>query len=71
VTVPSALVVIIACFWLAVWAVCLLMTLRFVVILVAAGMMQTWESFRRRGGKREEGGGQPLRDDSNATQNAA
>ena len=47
-TVPSAIVIVIACFWLAVWAVCLLMTLRFVVIVVAAGVMQAWESVKHR-----------------------
>jgi hypothetical protein len=43
-TVAPALVVMIACFWLAVWGICLLLTIRFVVILVAAAVMQTWDS---------------------------
>jgi hypothetical protein len=37
-------VILIACFWLAVWGLCLLLTLRFVVILVAAGLVQGWKS---------------------------
>jgi hypothetical protein len=46
ISVTPALVIGIACFWLAVWAVCLLLTARFVAILVGAGVMQTWESWR-------------------------
>jgi hypothetical protein len=56
-TVAPALVIAISCFWLAVWAVCLLLTLRFVVILVAAGVMQGYEALRsgeEGSGKREE-----------------
>ena len=55
--VAPVLVIAIACFWLAVWAVCLLLTLRFVVILVAAGVMQGWEAWKggeEGRGKREE-----------------
>ena len=48
-SVAPALVIAVSCFWLAVWAVCLLLTLRFVVILVAAGVMQGWESLVKKG----------------------
>ena len=45
-TVAPALVIAVSCFWLAVWGICLLLTLRFVVILVAAGVMQGYEALR-------------------------
>jgi hypothetical protein len=44
--VAPLLVIAVSCFWMAVWAACLLLGLRFVVILVAAGAMQAWESWK-------------------------
>jgi hypothetical protein len=53
-SVAPGLVIAVACFWLAVWAVCLLLTVRFVAILVGAGVLQTWESWTEmRKGRRE------------------
>ena len=46
--VAPGLVIAIACFWLAIWAICLVLMLRFVAIVVVAGVMQTWESLRPR-----------------------
>jgi hypothetical protein len=39
-------VVILSCVWLVVFAVCLLLAARFVFTLLAAGVMQAWESWK-------------------------